>query len=139
VNRTRREEHLHPTEFFAVFGLDMSSFRALPTPARNQLLQLHCLFEPPASHPTQRRFSAHGTWLQMKVMESVAPATGAAQLFLQEPVQRWMSAASPLRHAELCLARHFDARTPTGYDIGTAQPFSAKRPFLHRLQDGACS
>jgi hypothetical protein len=44
VNRMRREEHLHPTEFFAVFGLDMASFRALPTPARNQLLQLHGLF-----------------------------------------------------------------------------------------------
>ena len=44
VNRMRREEHLHPAEFFSVFGLTMDSFRALPTPARNQLLQLHGLF-----------------------------------------------------------------------------------------------
>ncbi len=39
ANRMRREEHLHPAEFFAVFGLTIDSFRALPTPARNELLQ----------------------------------------------------------------------------------------------------
>jgi hypothetical protein len=44
VNRMRREEHLHPIEFFAVFGLTIDAFRALPTPARNELLQQHGLF-----------------------------------------------------------------------------------------------
>jgi hypothetical protein len=44
VNRMRREEHLHPAEFFAVFGLTVDSFHALPTPARNELLQQHGLF-----------------------------------------------------------------------------------------------
>jgi hypothetical protein len=44
VNRMRREEHLHPAEFFAVFGITQAVFRALPTPARNELLQHHGLF-----------------------------------------------------------------------------------------------
>ena len=44
VNRMRREEHLHPAEFHAVFGLNIDEFRALPTAARNELLQKHGLF-----------------------------------------------------------------------------------------------
>ena len=44
VNRMRREEHLHPAEFHSVFGFNIEEFRALPTAARNELLQQHGLF-----------------------------------------------------------------------------------------------
>jgi hypothetical protein len=44
VDRMRREEHLHPAEFHAVFGASIDEFRALPTAARNELLQKHGLF-----------------------------------------------------------------------------------------------
>jgi hypothetical protein len=44
VNRMRREEHLRPAEFHAVFGLNIDEFRALQTSARNELLQKNGLF-----------------------------------------------------------------------------------------------
>ena len=44
VNRMRREEHLHPAEFHATFGLNIDEMRALPTAARNELLRMHGLF-----------------------------------------------------------------------------------------------
>jgi hypothetical protein len=43
VNRMRRMELLHPAQI-AVFGLTIDSFRALPTPALNELMQQHRLF-----------------------------------------------------------------------------------------------